>query len=187
MTVPQPYFPGGRSAVRRAVDLLDVLLPGPPDPARVVEVLIAHGEPDEPLAAADLAELHDAALELREVFAAPDTAAAAKALNRLFTKYASPPRLTAHDADFGWHLHVDAADDGPWGAWFVTSSALALAGLLAERQGPPGGLCASPSCGRPFAHLGGGSPRRYCSTRCATRERVAAHRAKAKAGSGSAV
>ncbi|MEU3770899.1 CGNR zinc finger domain-containing protein, partial [Amycolatopsis keratiniphila] len=23
---------------------------------------------------------------------------------------------------------------------------------------------------------GGGSPRRYCSTRCATRERVAAHR-----------
>ncbi|WP_332306638.1 CGNR zinc finger domain-containing protein [Saccharomonospora glauca] len=43
---------------------------------------------------------------------------------------------------------------------------------------PPGGLCASPSCGRPFVHVGGGSPRRYCTPRCATRERVAAHRTR---------
>ncbi|MDT8914307.1 CGNR zinc finger domain-containing protein [Amycolatopsis sp. PS_44_ISF1] len=183
MTFPQPDFAGGRTAVRRAVDLLEVLLPAAPDPARVAEVLVAHGEPDPVLSAAGLAELHAAALELREVFAAPDAASAAQVLNRLFAAYAGPPRLTAHDEGFGWHLHVDAADEGPWGAWFVTSSALALAGLLAERQGPPGGLCASPPCGLPFAHLGGGSPRRYCSPRCATRERVAAHRAKTKAPS----
>jgi len=169
-----------RVAVQRAVDLLEVLLVPESEPTRVVAVLRAHGETEVTLSAHDVAELQTAALALRGVFAAPDAASAASVLNRLFASYAGPPRLTDHEDSFGWHLHVDSADDGPWGKWFVTSSALALAALLADRQAPPGGLCASPSCGKPFAHLGGGSPRRYCSTRCATRERVAAHRATGK-------
>ncbi len=111
------------------------------------------------------------------MFAAPDVASAASVLNALFAAYARPPRLTDHEDGYGWHLHIDAADDGPWGAWLVTSSALGLASLLAERQDVPGGLCASPACGKPFAHTGGGSRRKFCSPRCATRERVAAHRA----------
>ncbi len=170
----------GRSArvvVQRAVDLLEVLLVPAPGPAQVAAVLRAHGEPEVTLSAQDVADLRTAALALREVFAAPDAASAASVLNELFASYAGPPRLTDHEDGFGWHLHVDSADDGPWGEWLVTSSALGLAALLADRQAPPGGLCASPSCGKPFAHLGGGSPRRYCSPRCATRERVAAHRA----------
>ncbi|MFD2473920.1 CGNR zinc finger domain-containing protein [Amycolatopsis silviterrae] len=176
----QPDFAGrsARDAVRRAVALLDVLLTAEPSPDSVADVLVEHGEPRLRLSARDVAELRAAALELREVFAAPDAASAAKVLNALFAAYAGPPRLTAHDADFGWHLHVDSSDDGPWGAWLITSSALALATLVADRQSAPGGLCASPWCGKPFAHLGGGSPRRYCSSRCATRERVAAHRAR---------
>jgi predicted RNA-binding Zn ribbon-like protein len=76
----------------------------------------------------------------------------------------------------GWHLHVDGSDDAPWAEWFLTSSCLALAVLLAERQAPPGGFCRSPSCGRPFVNVGRGSARRYCSAACGTRERVAAHR-----------
>ncbi|WP_336159166.1 CGNR zinc finger domain-containing protein [Amycolatopsis sp. VC5-11] len=176
----QPDFAGrsARDAVRRAVALLDVLLTEDPAPDSVAAVLVEHGEPQLQLSPREVAELRAAALELREVFAAPDAASAAEVLNALFTAYAGPPRLTAHDDNFGWHLHVDASDDGPWGAWLITSSALALATLLADRQSAPGGLCASPSCGKPFAHLGGGSPRRYCSSRCATRERVAAHRAR---------
>ena len=164
-----------RDSVQRAVDLLGVLLDDPA-PASVESVLRAHGESSVSLSRPDVAELRAAALELRAVFAAPDVASAAAELNALFAKYASPPRLTDHEDGYGWHLHADAADDGPWGPWLVTSSALGLASLLAERQGPPGGLCAS--CGKPFAHTGGGSPRRYCSARCATRERVAAHRAR---------
>ncbi|MBE8520190.1 CGNR zinc finger domain-containing protein [Amycolatopsis sp. H6(2020)] len=166
-----------RDSVQRAVDLLSVLLVSHPDPAEVVQVLRDHGEPDVSLSPEDVADLRAAALELREVFAARDVASAASVLNALFAAYAGPPRLTDHEEGYGWHLHADAADDGPWGAWLVTSSALGLASLLAERQGVPGGLCASPSCGKPFAHTGGGSPRRFCSPRCATRERVAAHRA----------
>ncbi|MGW4522770.1 CGNR zinc finger domain-containing protein [Amycolatopsis sp. NPDC004378] len=166
-----------RDSVQRAVDLLDVLLVPAPDPASVERVLRQHGETEVRLSPSDVAELRAAAVELRSVFAAPDVASAASALNALFAAYARPPRLTNHADGYGWHLHVDSADNGPWGAWLVTSSALGLASLLASRQDVPGGLCASPSCGKPFAHTGGGSPRRYCSPRCATRERVAAHRA----------
>ncbi len=164
--------------MQRAVDLLGVLLTPAPDPVAVAQVLREHGEPEVSLSPTEVSELRAAALELREVFAAGDAASAASVLNALFAKYAGPPRLTDHEDGYGWHLHVDAADDGPWGAWLVTSSALGLASLLAERQGVPGGLCASPTCGKPFAHTGGGSPRRFCSPRCATRERVAAHRAQ---------
>jgi predicted RNA-binding Zn ribbon-like protein len=166
-----------RDSVQRAVDLLAVLHEDP-EPAEVERVLRDHGEADPRLSGADVAELREAALELREVFAAADVREAASVINRLFAAYARPPRLTDHEDGYGWHLHVDAADDGPWGAWLVTSSALGLASLLAERQDVPGGLCASPSCGKAFAHTGGGSPRRFCSSRCATRERVAAHRAR---------
>lgn len=167
-----------RDSVQRAVDLLYVLLVPTPDAAAVSRVLLAHGEPDVQLSPSDVAALHAAAVELRAVFAAPDIASAASVLNALFAAYAGPPRLTDHEEGYGWHLHVDSADDGPWGAWLVTSSALGLASLLALRQDVPGGLCASPSCGKPFAHTGGGSPRKFCSSRCATRERVAAHRAR---------
>jgi hypothetical protein len=167
-----------RDSVQRAVDLLNVLLVPAPHPASVAQVLRDHGEPDVSLSPEEVGELRAAALELREVFAAPDVASAASVLNALFAAYAGPPRLTDHEEGYGWHLHADAADDGPWGAWLVTSSALGLASLLAERQDVPGGLCASPSCGKPYAHTGGGSPRKFCSSRCATRERVAAHRAR---------
>jgi predicted RNA-binding Zn ribbon-like protein len=144
----------------------------------VVDVLRAHGEP-EPIEVsdADLADLRAAARELLGVFTAADTAEAADRINLLLARHARPPRLTTHHGDADWHLHVDSDDDAPWGEWFITSSCLALAILLAERGAPPAGLCASPSCRRPFVNTGRGTPRRYCSPTCATRERVAAHRA----------
>ncbi|NLU68355.1 CGNR zinc finger domain-containing protein [Streptomyces sp. HNM0574] len=48
--------------------------------------------------------------------------------------------------------------------------------LLGEHQRPPGGVCASPRCDHVFVALGSALSRRFCSRRCATRERVAAHR-----------
>ena len=168
-------------AAQRAADLLAVLLPGPGRPAgraAVIEVLRKYGEP-EPIevSAADLAELHEAALLLRDVFAAADAGTAADRLNALLAGRTHPPRLTTHGGTSGWHLHVDGDDDAPWAEWFLTSSCLALAVLLAERQAPPGGFCASPSCGKPFVNVGRGTSRRYCSAACGTRERVARHRA----------
>lgn len=185
--------PFGRSphdAAQRAAEIIDVLVPRPgrrdqaarlavprDELAELIAVLRAHGEP-EPLeiSEADLAALRRAALDLREVFAAGDVTAAADRINALLAAHAHPPRLTSHGGGYGWHLHVDSDDDAPWAQWFLTSSGLALAVLLAERQAPPAGLCASPPCGKPFVNVGRGSARRYCSPGCGTRERVAAHR-----------
>ena len=174
---------------QRAADILAVVLPRagprnrrlPPgsagERAAVIEVLRAHGEPEPiEISAAGLDSLRQAALELRAVFTAGDVAAAADTINGLLAGRAHPPRLTTHGGASGWHLHVDGSDDAPWSEWFLTSSCLALAVLLADRQAPPAGICASPSCGRPFVNVGRGSARRYCSAACGTRERVAAYR-----------
>ena len=143
----------------------------------LIAVLRAHGEPEPiEISDAELAGLRQAATDLQEVFAARDVASAADRVNALLGARAHPPRLTTHGDGSGWHLHVDGSDDAPWAEWFLTSSCLALAVLLAERQAPPGGFCQSPSCGRPFVNVGRGSTRRYCSAACGTRERVAAYR-----------
>jgi predicted RNA-binding Zn ribbon-like protein len=178
-------------AAQRAADILAVLLPragnrlapgSAGERAAVIGALEAHGEPSPvQISPAQLDALRDAALELREVFTAPDAAAAADRINGLLAGRAHPPRLTTHGGTSGWHLHVDSSDDAPWGEWFLTSSCLALAVLLAERQAPPAGVCASPSCGRPFVNVGRGAARRYCSATCGTRERVAAHRGAGRA------
>jgi predicted RNA-binding Zn ribbon-like protein len=168
-------------AAQRTADLLAVLLPSPGRPAgraELIAVLRKYGEPEPiEISASDLADLHQAALDLREVFAASDMTAAAERINHLLSGPAHPPRLTSHGGTSGWHVHVDGDDDAPWADWFLTSSCLALAVLLAERQAAPAGLCAAPSCGRPFVNVGRGAVRRYCSAACGTRDRVARHRA----------
>jgi CGNR zinc finger len=179
--VMSPHFAQlGRAvyeAAERTAAVLDVLREDGDQRARLVAVLREHGEPDLTEMSLDgLAELRAAGALLTEVFAAADAATAAGRLNALLAEYARVPRLTTHHGVTGWHLHVDSDDEAPWGEWFLTSSCLALAILLAERQQPPAGFCASPSCGRPFVNTGRGSERRYCSARCGTRERVAAHR-----------
>jgi predicted RNA-binding Zn ribbon-like protein len=176
---------------RRAADILAVLLPRPGNQlspgsagerAAVIAVLRAHGEPEPiEISPAGLDGLRRAALELLEVFTAGDAVTAAETINRLLAGRAHPPRLTTHGGVSGWHLHVDSSDDAPWGETILTSSCLALAVLLAERQAPPAGICASPSCGRPFVNVGRGSVRRYCSATCGTRERVASHREAGRA------
>jgi len=182
---------GVHDAAQRAADILAVLLPragnrlpagSPGERAALIEVLRAHGEPPPvEISPAELEALRQAALDLREVFTAADVTAAADTINGLLAGRAHPPRLTAHGGTSGWHLHVDSSDDAPWGEWFLTSSCLALAVLLAERQARPAGICASPSCGRPFVNVGRGAVRRYCSATCGTRERVAAHREAGRA------
>ncbi|MFJ8098587.1 CGNR zinc finger domain-containing protein [Streptomyces griseofuscus] len=60
--------------------------------------------------------------------------------------------------------------------WLLSTAALALALWLGERGYCAWGRCAAPGCDRCFIDTGRRAPRRYCSTRCGTRVRVAAHR-----------
>ncbi|WP_030677280.1 CGNR zinc finger domain-containing protein [Streptomyces rimosus] len=166
-----------QATARRTAALVNVLVGDAPSADVVAEVLREHGEDGAiELSADDLAELRSAALRLREVFAADGTDRAAETLNRLLRSTAGTLRLTSHNGASPWHPHLDGADDAPWGEWFLASSCLSLLVQLWIHQRPPGGVCASPACRNVYLTLGSGPPRRYCSRRCATRERVAAYR-----------
>ncbi|HEY8984460.1 MAG TPA: CGNR zinc finger domain-containing protein, partial [Streptomyces sp.] len=132
------------------------------------------------LSTADVTGMRDAALKLREVFAAATVDEAADRLNRLLAGACGPVRLTSHGGHTPWHLHLDRHDEAPWAEWFLASSCMTLAVLLWDRQLPPGGVCTSATCENVYVTGTSGTPRRYCSARCATRERVAAHRRAAR-------
>ncbi|MBU3870202.1 CGNR zinc finger domain-containing protein [Streptomyces sp. 4503] len=172
-----------RDTARRTAILVNALTAEPsPDPGAIAGILLDHGEPGPvELTAGDVAGMRTAALRLREVFAAARVDEAAGVLNRLLREGTGPLRLSSHDGRSPWHPHLDSDDEAPWGEWFLASSCMALTVLIWDGQRPPGGLCSSPSCGDVFLTVGSGPERRYCSRRCATRERVAAHR-RAKAG-----
>ncbi|MER6915639.1 CGNR zinc finger domain-containing protein [Streptomyces sp. NPDC000594] len=172
-----------RSAAERTAALVNVLTGADPTADEVTRVLREHGEavPAEGLGADGLTGLRQAAALLRTVFAATGPDEAAARLNGVLARTPGPLRLTSHGGTTPWHPHLDRDDEeASWGEWLLASSALALTVLVWERQRPPGGVCASPSCGRVFLTSGGGPERRYCSRRCATRERVAAHRRTAR-------
>ncbi|MGQ4270950.1 CGNR zinc finger domain-containing protein [Nocardiopsis changdeensis] len=166
-----------RTVAARTADLVNALAAPDTDPARVEEVLRAHGE-DDPVTGRDLAALREAAARIRGVLEAGTTAAAAAKVNALLAA-AHPPRLTDHGGASHWHVHTDSRDDAPLAEWFAASAGLMLALLLTDRQRPPGGVCGAEGCGRVFIDTGSGSARRFCSKRCATRSRVRAHRARA--------
>ncbi|WP_241844309.1 CGNR zinc finger domain-containing protein [Kitasatospora sp. CB01950] len=173
-TTPAAPRPSVLTSAQRAAALINAATA---DPSALAEILRAHGEP-EPVALTDedADALRAAAGLLREVFDAPDTDRAAAALNRLLREHTGPLRLTTHGGATGWHPHLDRDDDAPWDEWLIASSCLALAVLLWERGRPPGGSCAAARCRNVYLTQGSGPERRYCSRRCATRERVAAHR-----------
>ncbi|MFF6901616.1 CGNR zinc finger domain-containing protein [Streptomyces hydrogenans] len=161
----------------RTAALVNALADPAAGPEEIAAVLLAHGEP-APVAVTpeDVTAMRGAAAPLREVCAAASADEAAALLNALLAAHTGPLRLTAHGGTAPWHPHADDDDDAPWAAWFLASGCLALTVLLWERQAPPGRTCASASCGNVFVAHGSGPERRYCSRRCATRERVAAHR-----------
>ncbi len=155
------------------------VLAADPTPEAIREVLLAHGEAESlTITGDDVEPLRRAAQKLRPVFDADDLETATALLNQLLARHTQRLRLTTHGGTT-WHLHLDRDDDGPIGEWFLASACLAMAVLIWDRQQLPGGVCAATGCDQVFLAVGSGPDQRYCSRRCATRERVAAHRAKA--------
>lgn len=144
--------------------------------ANVAAVLEQHGERDVTVTPAEAAGVAAVAERLRAALVTTDRDVAATVLNELLAVHAAPPRLVRHTG-WDWHLHVDATDDAPWDEWLASSAALALASMLVGSTELPWGECSAAGCERVYVHDGRGDRRRYCSTRCATRERVRRHRA----------
>ena len=166
-------------AARRAVALVDAVeaVDERDVPAVISEVLGSYGERDVDLTGREVDAVIAVCAELRAVLVAADRDDAADRLNVLLATYAAPPRLVRHEG-WDWHVHVDRSDDAPWDEWLASSGALALATLLASSPVLPWGQCEATGCRRTYVHDGRGDPRRYCSTTCATRERVRRHRAR---------
>jgi predicted RNA-binding Zn ribbon-like protein len=176
------------SAARRVVELADAVRRRP-DLGRdeLAEVLVHCGEPLESLTGAafttdDAARLRAAIERLTAILRESDTDRAATALNDILAECGARPRLSRHDGS-AWHLHVDRADDAGWDEWLLASGAHALAQILSEHGRPAWGVCNAPDCSAFYLDIGPGLHRRYCSSTCSSRTRVAAHRQRKAATS----
>jgi predicted RNA-binding Zn ribbon-like protein len=145
------------------------------DATAIADVFIQHGEhPPVVLSPGERAGIEQVVRELSGLFDLESVDDWADALNVFMAQWGGPPRL-AHEG-VGWHLHADRGDNASWDEWFAASTGLALAVLLAEHGQPPGGRCVAEGCAQPYLRTWRGVPRRFCSSRCATRSRVREHR-----------
>lgn len=116
---------------------------------------------------------------LRAVYGAERAADAAAVLNALLAAHATRPYLTDHGGT-PWHLHVATMDAG-WAPGLAASSAMALATVAAGHGFEALRRCAADRCDVVFVTTARQRIRRYCSSACATRARVTAHRARRRA------
>lgn len=127
----------------------------------------------------DAEVLRRVALRARVVFdavARHDIDTAAAEVNRLLEATATRPRLD-HQEGEGWSVHFHGSDDtlGPgWSAGCAAGLALALGSDLAGRLG----VCDAPECDRVYVDTSKNGTRRFCSSRCQSRVKAAAHRAR---------
>ncbi|GHF70008.1 hypothetical protein GCM10018790_54900 [Kitasatospora xanthocidica] len=158
-------------------DLANTVHEDPDASAADLQALLElHGGPAFRLTDADARELCEATAPVIAILGADDPDTAAEAINALLDRYPARPRLVRLPGR-PWSLHTRApADAGPT-HWLLSTAALALGLWLSERGTCAWGRCAAPGCGRFFIDTGRRTPQRYCTPRCATRVRVATHRA----------
>lgn len=114
--------------------------------------------------------------------AARDDARVVQLLNEALQRYPITPRISDHDNQ-RWHLHV--GDNQTSVPAVIAAEALFGLAVLVSTAGPDRlGRCAATGCGRAFVDTSANHSRRYCSTRCATRTNVAAHRRRASQPAG---
>jgi predicted RNA-binding Zn ribbon-like protein len=168
---------GAAVALVNAVTATADVPPTAPDHLR--RLLVDHGFLAD--RAPDSAEtaLRDWAVGLRTVFDAADPDSAAAAVNALLVNAQVQPHLSCHDGQ-RWHLHYAPRSADVVGR-VRASTAFALAMLVSEYGTDRHGRCAATGCARVFADTSRNAARRYCSSGCANRSAVAAHRARARA------
>ncbi|MER6609787.1 CGNR zinc finger domain-containing protein [Streptomyces sp. NPDC000927] len=149
-------------------------IPAPADAAALRGVLERHGGPPLALTEDTARELRDATASLIRILDLDDVDEAAEAINALLDRHPARPRLVRLPGR-PWSLHARAPHDADPAHWLLSTTALALALWLGERGYCAWGRCAAPGCRRYFIDTGRRSPQRYCSSRCGTRVRVAAH------------
>lgn len=116
---------------------------------------------------------------VRRTFTATGDREASEAINAILADVRVPTELDRL-ADGRWVLRPSVGPDAP-AAWFAATAAFGLGLWMTERGHAAWGICAADDCARAYIDAGRRSPQQYCSPRCATRVRVAAHRESARA------
>jgi predicted RNA-binding Zn ribbon-like protein len=122
-----------------------------------------------------VADLQRLGNDLGAVFAAADPR---EVVNAMLAEVEIRPHVTDHD-DRGAHLHYEAPD-----ASLVdrvrANTLMGLAVLLCDDHDRIG-TCDATGCDRAWVDTSRNARRRFCSSQCANRTHVAAHRARARA------
>jgi len=126
-------------------------------------------------------ELICLAADLRSVFelmAQGRQDRAAALVNTMLARYQAAPQLAQHDGE-PWHLHFhsqakEAGQVAARGAMCV----IALAVVIGSPGGARLGLCSAANCDSAFIDTSKNGSRRFCSSSCLSRTKVAAFRAR---------
>jgi predicted RNA-binding Zn ribbon-like protein len=119
---------------------------------------------------------------VREVFTASSSghlASAAGIVNDLLEEFGAVPRLDPARGG-GWTLHFHGRDSSVvvgWGAGIAAGLGMAIGSDLAGRLG----VCQGAPCDRVYMDTSYNLGKRFCSRRCQSRVKAAAHRARSKA------
>ena len=151
---------------------------GPAAREAVAGALVSQGRPT-PVTAAQLEQFDALAPDLRAVFEAADAGDlghAAGLINDLLERTGARPRLDRFP-DGQWSLHFHGPDDSVVLGWSA-GIASALAVIVGSDWGGRLGVCAADPCDRVYLDESKNGTRRYCSTRCQSRVKAAAHRAR---------
>ncbi|HEU4917716.1 MAG TPA: CGNR zinc finger domain-containing protein [Acidimicrobiia bacterium] len=127
----------------------------------------------------DLHEVRALRSRLRQVFDAETDAGAAAVLNGLLADMGAVPRVSVHGA--APHLHFESEADSP-ARYLGAITAMGLSVALIEGGFDRFGICHSSTCEDVFVDVSRNHSRLHCSDKCTTRENVAAHRARLRAG-----
>lgn len=117
---------------------------------------------------------------LSAVFGQTDRSAQIDLVNALLADSAQAPYVSTHDGQPP-HMHY-VSERSDVVARVQSATAAGLAFSLCNDGGQRLGRCAAQGCRLVFVDVSKGGRRRYCSTRCATRVNVHAHRARHAAG-----
>ena len=147
--------------------------------AQVVRDLLARPDYDprvDEAAANGMVVLAESLRVVFEAAARDDLDTAATTVNGLLREMGSVPQLDRARGG-GWTLHFHGREPGlvvGWGAGIAAGLALAIGSDLAGRLG----VCQAAPCDRVFVDTSKNAGRRFCSTRCQSRVKAAAHRAR---------
>ncbi|MFK4070314.1 CGNR zinc finger domain-containing protein [Streptomyces sp. NPDC029674] len=132
---------------------------------------------ERPVDAADLARTREALDAWERVVDAADESERAELVNAMLARAAAHPRLTDH-AGSSWHLHYREAGQ-PLGALLFSLISVGTALHLAGRGMHRLRRCAVTECTTILADTSRTGRQRYCGRRCANRDAVRRHRARA--------